>query len=262
MIKINAPAPSEWTKYRDIDDAALVCNQIYREKCGDRNGFPVDVEHFADACLEASIEQTFFKVPTGAIVSARCKPDERDPTRFVIQFNETHREFFKENPVAHRAVGSHEAGHIVLKHHNKLGCALTPSLFEDFKPEPKCLHKAEWKPDGITAEQIETLRRLAVKGNEEARAILLDMNNHLEEEWMFWQAEHFVKCFLIPKDRLLEVLETNLDITNWRTIYNLGEEFGVPGSMVASRLKQLKIIEIGGDKRIALGRMSRGGDLL
>ena len=258
MIKINAPAPSEWTKYSDIDDAALVCNQIYREQCGDKNGFPVAVEHFADACLEASIEHTFFKVPTGAIVSARCKPDERDPTRFVIQFNETHREFFKENPAAHRAVGSHEAGHIVLKHHNKLGCALTPSLFEDFKPEPKCLHKTEWKPDGVTAEQIEALRRLAVKGNDEARAILLDMDNHLEEKWMFMQAEHFVKCFLIPKDRLMEVLELNYDFTAWRTYHELGEEFGVRYSMVVSRLKNLKIIEVGNDKRISLGRASRG----
>jgi hypothetical protein len=55
--------------------------------------------------------------------------------------------------------------------------------------------------------------------------------------------------------------QMNLDITNWRTIYNLGDEFGVPGSMVASRLKNLKIIEIGDDKRISLGRASRG-DLL
>lgn len=200
MIKITAPNPSQWTKYSDIDDTALICNQIYREKCNNKIGFPVDIEYFADAVLEASIEQTFFKVPTGAIVSARCMPDERDPSRFVIQFNEKHREFFEQNPPVHRAVGSHETGHIVLKHHNKLGCVLTPSLFDDFKPEPKCLHKTEWKPDGITQEQIEVLRQLAVKGNEEARAILLDMNNHLEEEWMFWQAEHFVKCFLIPKD--------------------------------------------------------------
>lgn len=261
MIRINAPEPSRYTSNSDIDEIALVCNKLYREKCGNAVGFPVDVEHFADSVLEVSIEQSYFKAPKGVIAYARCKPDERDPSRFLIQFNEAHQNIFNGKPEIYRSVGSHEVGHIVLKHHAKLACNLTKSLFDDFITEPKCLHKTEWRQCAFSDEELKILCEAAVAGNDQVRSVLLNLDNHLEEEWMFWQAEHFVKCFLIPKDRLMEVLESNFDITDWRVIYKLGIDFGVSGSMLASRLKKIGAIDING-KQITLGKMFKHSVLI
>ena len=78
---------------------------------------------------------------------------------------------------------------------------------------------------------------------------------------MFWQAEHFALCFLIPKDLLLNALDSGFNPTNWREIYDLGEQFGVTGSMLATRLKKLNAIEIHG-KQIVLGGMLKQKNLL
>jgi len=55
----------------------------------------------------------------------------------------------------------------------------------------------------------------AFKGDEEARRKLLRFQDRLEPEWMFWQAEHFAACFLIPRDRLLECLNAGREVGIW-----------------------------------------------
>lgn len=102
---------------------------------------------------------------------------------------------------------------------------------------------------------------MALQGNEKVRKILKNFDDHCEEEWMFWQAEHFAMCFLIPKDAILQILNSGYDVTSWKSIYNLGDEFGVPGSMMATRLKKLKAIEIH-DKQISLGGLLKQPNLL
>lgn len=257
MLKINIPEPSQWTSNNEIDRIALECNLLYRETCGSKRGFPVDVEHFADAVLEISVEQNHFDAPQeGAVALARCKPDARDASRFVIEFNEAHRKYFEEKPQTRRTTGAHEVGHIALKHHDKLGFLQTPSLFDDLTPEPKFLHKTAWSHHGFSADELKSLCEMALNGNERVRKFLQNLDEHFEERWMFWQAEHFALCFLIPKDLVLNVLNSGFDATNWRAIYSLGEEFGVPGAMMVTRLKKLNVIEIHG-KQIVLGGLLR-----
>lgn len=257
---INTPEPSQWTSNEEIDQIALEYNLLYREKCG-KQGFPIDVEHFADVVLETSVEQSPFDAPPEAIALARCKPDPRDNTHFVIQFNENHLKYFDDKPFARRAVGSHEVGHIVLRHHDKLNQNQTPSLFDDFTPEPKFLHKTKWNHHSFTADELKNLCEIALKGNEKVRKILQNFDEHFEEKWMFWQAEHFALCFLIPRDLLIRALDSGFNPTNWREIYKVGEEFGVSGSMMATRLKKLNAIEIHG-KQIVLGGLLKQKNLL
>lgn len=261
MLKIKVPEPSQWTSNPDIDQIALECNLLYREKCGNRRGFPVDVEQFADAVMEISVVQTYFDAPQGAVALARCKPDTRDATRFVIEFNEAHRKHFEEKPESKRTIGSHEVGHIVLRHHDKLNQIQTPSLFDDFTPEPKFLHKTEWNHHAFSADELKSLCEMALGGDDRVRKFLQSFDDHFEEKWMFWQAEHFALCFLIPKDSLLNTLDSGFNPTNWREIYSLGEKFGVSGSMMATRLKKLNAIEIYG-KQIVLGGLLKQKNLL
>lgn len=262
MLKIDVPAPSQWTKHNDIDQVALECNLLYRAKCGDKRGFPVDVEQFADSVLEISVEQNYFDAPQGAVALARCKPDPRDTSRFVIEFNEAHRKIFDEKPDKRLITGAHEVGHIVLKHHNKLACPKTMSLFGDFvTAEPKFLHKTDWQHHGFSAEELKNLCEIALNGDEKVRKFLGSFDEHFEEKWMFWQAEHFALCFLIPRDVVLNALNADFDATDWRAIYSFGEEFGVSGAMMATRLKKLNAIEIHG-KQIALGGLLKQKNLL
>ena len=230
---------------------------LYRDKYGNKRGFPVDVEHFADSVLEISVEQNYFDAPQeGAVALARCKPDSRDASRFVIEFNEAYQKYFDEKPQKRRTTGAHEVGHIALKHHDKLGFLQTPSLFDDLTPEPKFLHKTAWSHHGFSAAELKSLCEMALNGNERVRKFLQNLDEHFEEEWMFWQAEHFALCFLMPKDLVLNVLNSGFDATNWRAIYSLGEEFDVPGAMMVTRLKKLNVIEIHG-KQIVLGGLLR-----
>lgn len=260
MKIINSHQPSQWTSNDEVDQIALEYNLLYREKCG-KQGISINVEHFADLVLEISVEQSRLEVIPGAIALARCKPDPRDTSTFVIQFNEDHQKYFDENPTARRTVGSHEVGHIVLRHHDKMIQFQTPSLFDDFKPEPKFLHKTLWKHHSFSADDLKNLCEMALQGNEKVRKILKNFDDHCEEEWMFWQAEHFAMCFLIPKDAILQILNSGYDVTSWKSIYSLGDEFGVPGSMMATRLKKLKAIEIH-DKQISLGGLLKQPNLL
>ena len=253
MLKIKIPEPSQWTSNPEIDRVALECNLLYREKFGDKRGFPVDVEHFADAVLQISVVQNCFEAPQeGAVALARCKPDPRDASRFVIEFNETHQKHFEVKPHARRTVGAHEVGHIALKHHDKMASGQSGFLFDDIKPEPKFLHKTEWSHHGFSAGELKDLCEMALNGDERVRKFLKSFDEHFEEKWMFWQAEHFALCFLIPQDLVMNALNSGFDATNWRAIYGLGEEFGVPGAMMATRLKKLNAMEIHG-KQISLG---------
>lgn len=63
------------------------------------------------------------------------------------------------------------------------------------------------------------------------------------------------------KDAILNFLNSGFDITSWRAIYSLGEEFGVPGLMMTTRLKKLKAVEIHG-KQISIGGLLKQKSLI
>lgn len=61
---------------------------------------------------------------------------------------------------------------------------------------------------------------------------------------MFWQAEHFASCFLIPRDRVLERLNAGCEVSGWPAIYRLAERFGVSPTMMKKRLVKMGAIVI------------------
>lgn len=54
-----------------------------------------------------------------------------------------------------------------------------------------------------------------------------------------WQAQYFASCLLMPKYKLLEA-QHNRDLTNWRHLYAMADEFGVTISNLTNRLKSLE----------------------
>jgi Zn-dependent peptidase ImmA (M78 family) len=71
---------------------------------------------------------------------------------------------------------------------------------------------------------------------------------------MEWQAQYFASCFLMPQD-LLAIAIQGRDLTNWKHLYAMADEFGVTISNLINRLTSLKLIfKEPNSKRIHLGR--------
>ena len=69
-----------------------------------------------------------------------------------------------------------------------------------------------------------------------------------------WQAQYFASCLLMPQYKLLEAKQ-NRDLTNWRHLYAIADEFGVTISNLTNRLKSLEwIILNNNSKQIYLGK--------
>lgn len=68
-----------------------------------------------------------------------------------------------------------------------------------------------------------------------------------------WQADYFAGCLLMPYHKLIEARE-NRDVTNWKHLYAMKDEFGVTISSLTTRLKYLGWIRLtDGSKQIYRG---------
>ncbi len=132
------------------------------------------------------------------------------------------------------------------------------SLFPEFEVSQSYLHKSAWFPYGLSHAEVERLKileksvqaKLAKKAlvNEKFHSTLGKLRDRFfEPEWMFRQAEHFSRCLLIPKDRLLDLLEESWDFNSWATLYRWAEMFKVPASVMRIRLEKMGVVEIGND---------------
>ena len=63
-----------------------------------------------------------------------------------------------------------------------------------------------------------------------------------------WQAQYFASCLLMPQYKLLEA-QHNRDLTNWRHLYAMADEFGVTISNLTNRLKSLEWIILNSNSR-------------
>lgn len=69
-----------------------------------------------------------------------------------------------------------------------------------------------------------------------------------------WQAQYFAGCLLMPEYKLVEARKGR-NLTNWKHLYAIADEFGVTISNLLYRLKSLDwIVKNDNSKRIYLGR--------
>lgn len=69
-----------------------------------------------------------------------------------------------------------------------------------------------------------------------------------------WQAQYFAGCLLMPEYKLIEAKQGR-DLTNWKHLYAMADEFGVTISNLLYRLKSLGwIIKKDNSKQIYLAR--------
>lgn len=254
---VTAPMPSQYTKNSTVEELASEWNLVYREKRSNAKGYPIDIEAFVDLSLEHTIEEAEIEEPPFTVVFAKCRPDEEDVSHYVITLNTRYRELFKLRPDILRSCIGHELGHIILGHHKwKVRSSNMDSLFPDMEVKPRYLHDSSWNPHGLMRQEMDEWCRQAFKGNEEARQMLRQLQDCMEPEWMFWQAEHFSMCFLIPHDQLFRFLNEGYEVNTWRGIYQLAESFGVSPSMMKVRLVKIGAIIMRNGKP-TLGEMFR-----
>jgi hypothetical protein len=262
MLTIEVPKPSQYIKHTVVEEVATECNRLYRKLQRHDHGFPVDVLAFADLDLGITIDWGDIDEPECTTVFAKCGPDPIDVSRYIITINIRYRELFDLRPDLLRSCIAHEIGHVILRHFTWNARPTNIGLlFPDIQPEPCVLHDSAWKPHAFTKQEMDEWCRQASKGDEAARQKLRQLEDRLEPEWMFWQAECFSMCFLIPRDRLRELFDEGWGVSNWPAIYRLAHHFGVSPSMMKARLKKMGAITIEGGT-IGLGQMFRQKGLL
>jgi hypothetical protein len=248
-IQVTVPPPSQYLKYDEIDTIATQYNKAYREQSGNQQGHPVDVEQLIDL-LEISVLHDDIEEPDGALFLARYTPAPRER----ITINKRHVDLFNARPDVYSSAIGHEIGHKILRHTEILAPETTaPSLFPDDTSPARHFHKSTWGQFGMTREEVlerkalvQQIARQALV-SDQARRVIAQLQCFFEPEWVFWQAEHFSRCLLIPRDRLLEQMENPWDLSRWQSIYRLAEMFGVSGSVMKRRLEKLGVIKIGED---------------
>jgi Zn-dependent peptidase ImmA (M78 family) len=70
-----------------------------------------------------------------------------------------------------------------------------------------------------------------------------DIEVSIEPQWMHRQAEHFASCLLVPRQPLLNILESGDDPAFYGTHVRLAELFQVSKRVIQIRLRKLGIIE-------------------
>lgn len=224
-LNIEVPKPSRYVSNATVDEIALEANRAYREKTGNRHGFPLDMERFIDL-LEVSILREDIEEPEGAAFFANFCADDGG----LITVNNKHSALFESRPDVYGACLAHEGGHCVLRHCERFASSPdAPLLFEEMTPTAPLFHKSSWYQYGLSREEVQQQKALnrqlseklvkAALISETARQTLAQMNDHFEPDWMFYQAEHFSLCLRIPLDRLMEQLEEGWDFT--RAVFRL-----------------------------------------
>lgn len=246
-LSIDIPKPSRYVPHSRVDEIATEIAGAYRE-FGDIKTDTLSVESFVESILEKEVLWQPIPEPENRVCFASI-----DTNRITL--NENHRFLFAAKPFLLHSCLSHEIGHEVLGHLELLRKDESQgNLFGDPATSEFVFHDSAWRQFDVTRDEIakvkNELARMALV-DQASQEILKIISDKLEPEWMYYQAEQFASCFLIPKDRLFECLETGLDITKWPTLYNLAAQFGVSISMISVRLQKLKLIEING-KEITL----------
>lgn len=246
-LSVDIPQPSRYVPHNRVDEIATEIARAYRE-FADIKTDTLKVQSFVESVLEKEVLWQPIPEPENRVCFASI-----DTNRITL--NENHRHLFDAKPFLLQSCLSHEIGHEVLGHLELLRKDKNQgSLFGDPETSEFVFHDSAWRQFDMTRDEVAKVKNDLAKTalvDQESREILNILSDKLEPEWMFYQAEHFASCFLIPRDRLFEYLERGIDLTKWPTLYSLRDTFGVSISMVCVRLEKLKLIEIN-NKQISL----------
>jgi Zn-dependent peptidase ImmA (M78 family) len=110
----------------------------------------------------------------------------------------------------------------------------------------------------INREQVDRYSRLRERGLEIQVEPLLCRSDNISDG-IEWQAQYFAGCLLMPQYKLIE-LQKDRDLTRWKYLYQIAEEFGVTISNLVNRLRDLGWIYLIEDSRqICLGEAAPMG---
>jgi IrrE N-terminal-like domain len=261
-IPIEVPKPSKFVPHSMVDEIANDVIRLFEPIDNKIQRYLLDVETVITSQLDIELSWEKIAEPESRVCFARS---EEANNSFKIVVNENHRELFDHKKSLFRSCLSHEIGHCILRHFESFNSNDNQtSLFDIQRPRPHYFHDSAWGNIDLTREELMKVKSELAKTasiNDDDRELIRLLEDKLEPEWMFWQAEQFASCFLVPKDRLMDLLERGIDITRWRELYSIAAQFGVSISMITVRLKKLGLIEING-KEITLVPLMSGSTLL
>jgi IrrE N-terminal-like domain len=232
------PKANRYIRHIVIDEIATEINKEHRD--GATRGLSFDVESFCLEVLRKEVVWTPIKEPSGRVCFASI-------TDQLITLNSNHRVRYEDKPFLLRSCLGHEVGHQLLGHLDILRSNPDQQdLFGVTATSEFTFHDSACAQLGLTPDEMRDLKAdLAREAFENPRSYeqLRKLEDKLEPDWMFRQAEQFASCFLIPWDQLEVKLEGGADYVSWPGIYGLAATFGVSASMMKVRLIKRGLIK-------------------
>lgn len=210
---------------------------------------PIPIERMLDHVFDLNVLWAPISTEAGLSPLAGICPRDR-----LIVVNENRREVFERNPGLLHFTYGHEVGHWDLHVDH---ASLAHNSFEGF--EAGGAFQNHRMPSGIVEVLVSRLHNIGLSAaeiHEAVAEVTRGMDNFFEAR----QVNCYAAALLMPRSLVLRVVD-GLDLTVWRTLYELRARFEVTISALTIRLQSLGLIHIAEDRTIHRSRAEYMGQM-
>lgn len=210
---------------------------------------PVPIERMLDHTFDLGILWEPITTESGLSPLAGIRPRDR-----LIVLNEERRELFDKTPGLLRFTYGHEVGHWDL--HVDQASLGHPS-FDGL--EPGGSFQQHRTPGGVVEVLLSRLHKMGLSTVEMHEAVS-EVTRGMDSFFEARQVNRYAAALLMPRALVLQAMD-GLDLTAWRTLYDLRDRFQVTISALTIRLQTLGLIHIAEDRTIHRSRAEYLGQL-
>lgn len=221
----------------------------YERRFGQIQEPPVPIERMLDHVFNLGILWEVIETESGLNPLAGIRPRDR-----LIVLNEGRRDLFDKNPGLLHFTYGHEVGHWDL--HVDQATLDHPS-FEGFEPDGAFQHHRT--PGGMVEVLVSQLHKMGLSVTEIHEAVS-EVTRGMDTFFEARQVNRYAGALLMPRSLILRSVE-GVDLTTWRTLYNLRERFQVTISALTIRLQNLGLLHIAEDRTIHRSRAEYMGQM-
>jgi hypothetical protein len=221
----------------------------YEQCFGEVQEPPIPIERMLDYVYDLKVLWEPISTEAGLSPLAGIRPRDR-----LVVVNEKRREVFDRNPGLLQFTYGHEVGHWDLHVDH---ASLAHHSFEGFESGGAFQHHRT--PSGIVEVLVSRLHGMGLSTAEILGAVA-EVTRGMDNFFEARQVNRYAAALLMPRSLVLRVID-GLDLTAWRTLYELRDRFEVTISVLTIRLQSLGLIHIAEDRTIHRSRAEYMGQM-
>jgi len=200
----------------------------YEHKTGRKVEPPIPVESLAEVLFDLRMAYEPLDVPPGLFVPAALRPESK-----TIIVNESHRPVFTEKPGLERFSIGHEVGHWDLFEKDR--DTRTGSLFGGTGTDGRVNYRTA---GGVPVKFVK-----GIWSNDGRYEVLSFLQRTCDAPSVASAVERYASALLMPRQLLVSALR-GIDVTMWRNLYPIGDQFGVTISALRVRMQRLGLVHV------------------